>query len=355
MKWGSSHERRSVSHGRRSPVLIVLSPYHLTTREPVALASLLLATEVITLLPGRLGGGSRTQMREAKSAAERTPQFRELVQSWAWTEPLWRAGIVSGDFEGEDAIEDVRTAAHAVIRDERFAVLRPLMREDVFTDETHYLRAIASDLMKAGPDPAVSLPVAAGLDRFAGRHHLFAARSGASSVAQQAEAKLGRMIGSIVVPVFVQAAADRILHAREVLQDELDELRAALEDLAESVDAGEDPAEMMIAVTAAATAYAAAFEARRSEIFSLSDEDDVRAVEGSVVVSVMRLPGDAVMQSSLSAIALLGGRGQELGAAAASGLADAESGAIVPMHAQPVTALIIRAMGARPTQRGRRR
>ncbi len=333
-------------------MLIVLSPYHLTTREPVALAALLLATEVITLLPGRLSGAARTRMGDARAAAERMPQYRELVQSWAWTEPLWRAGIVSSDFEGEDAIEDVRTASHAVIRDERFAALRPLMREDVFTDETQYLRVLAADLMKAGPDPAVSIPVAAGLDRFAGRHHLFAARSGAASLAQQAEAKLGRVIGAIVVPVFVQAAADRIIHAREVLQDELDELRASFEDLSEAIDRGEDPAELVIAVTAAATAYAAAFEARRAEVFSLSEEDDVRAVEGSVVVTLTRLPGDAVMQSSLSAMSLLGGAA---GRRAAESVGDAAAGAIVPVGSEPVNALIIRAMGARPPQRGRRR
>jgi hypothetical protein len=60
-------------------MLIVASPYHLTTREPAAMAALLLARQVVTLLPTPLEGAGSS--REAMAAARCVPTYRALVES----------------------------------------------------------------------------------------------------------------------------------------------------------------------------------------------------------------------------------------------------------------------------------
>jgi hypothetical protein len=64
-----------------SLMLVAVSPYHLTTREPAAIAALLLADRVVTLLPG-------PDRRGAELAAERLPHYLDFVLTWEWSVPL---------------------------------------------------------------------------------------------------------------------------------------------------------------------------------------------------------------------------------------------------------------------------
>jgi hypothetical protein len=54
--------------------------------------------------------------------------------------------------------------------------------------------------------------------------------------------------------------------------------------------------------------FAAAFEERREELLEGCRDDEVRLIEGAASISIMTLPGDAVLRSSLTALAAMGPR-----------------------------------------------
>ena len=302
-------------------MILVVSPYHLTTREPPAMAALLLADRVVTLMPAPEGGpSSREALAESVS---RVPEYLHLLCAWEWTVPLWEAGVIASAFDGHDAGEGVADVCRQLAADERWAVLRPLMRPEVFEESDGYLNAVSRDLLRGGPDPAVLLPVAAAMDRFALRHGLLVARSDATSLAQRAEERLGGRVFAIAVPVLLQSGASRILHVRRVLAGELAALRAAID-----AGAGEGPGAGR-RVTAAARDYATAFESRRAEILRGADDDEARPVVGLVTLSCVNLPVDAVLRSSVSAYrATVGVTAGGAGGGAVNGHAEAAPDAL---------------------------
>ena len=193
---------------------IVVSPYHLTTREAPAMAALQVASRVVTMMPTPFSGVSR---RDVEGAARTAPRYREFMASWRWSGPLWEAGVIAPHHEGFDAAEHVRLAFDRIAADARYAPLRPLMKPHVFESEREYLQAVAGDVLKGGPDPAITVPVAAGIDRFAARHGLAVARAHPTSISQRAEARLGERLLALAIPALTQASADRILALRALL------------------------------------------------------------------------------------------------------------------------------------------
>jgi hypothetical protein len=283
---------------------IAVSPYHLTTREPAATAAFLLAHSVVTMLPAPFNGGRR----HAEELSARIPKYLDFIQSWRWTVPLWNAGVVAAAVGGEDAVEDVRAVCARIAADDRFSPLRPLMRPELFETEEGYLESVARDLLKAGPDPAITVPVAAGMDRFSMRCGLVPARSDALSVVQRAEERLGRRAFAIALPMLLQASGERLLRARQALEPELAELRGALGSFShEGVDLqGDDLLAAQADLAIAARAYASAFEAARDALLSpQEDDEELRPIEGTVAITGLILPGDAVLTSSISAMRIL--------------------------------------------------
>ena len=266
---------------------IVVSPYHLTTREPAAMAALLLAREVVTLLPAPLDGSGSSSA--ALAAARRVPTYRAFVESWAWTQPLWKAGLLTSNIEGDTPAHDMFDVGQKIAAEEALGPLRQFTHEEFYDDERRYLGALAADLLKGGPDPGISVPLAAGLDRFGARHGMTIARSAPVSLAQRAEATLATQSGSAVVPIFLQASAQRIMHAREVLADALENL-------------WEGPFLEGLRI------FSDTFTRRHEELFEGARDDEVRVVEGAVNITLMTLPGDAVLRSSLTALAAMGPR-----------------------------------------------
>lgn len=290
---------------------VFVSPYHLTTREPPAVASLLLADRVVTLMPAPFDAGNgRSPGREAvERAVERSPKYLRFMQSWQWTMPLWEAGVVVSAMQGQDAAEDAAAVCRRVERDDRYRTLRPLMRPELFQNEDAYLDAVAADLLKGGPDPGVSVPLAAGIDRFAVRHGLMVARSEPCSLAQRAEVRMGQRVFALALPVLLQAGGHRIMEARRLLERELNDLRAAIDTSAEEAAASEggcDPGAsnaLIGPIFEAARAYVDAYNANREAIAAFEeDEDEPRMVEGLVAVTAMTLPADAVLRSSVAAM-----------------------------------------------------
>lgn len=274
---------------------ISLSPYHLSSREAPAMASLLLADQVFTLRPGHASGAARVASRASAS-------YRDLMRSWSWSEDLWREGVLSSEFDGEAALDDVRHIHETIAADDRFTPLRTFLHEDLLDEERRYLEALAADVLKGGPDPGISVPIVAGLDRFAGRHGLTVARAHPTSIAEKSEWAIAADRIAIGIPIFLQADAERLLLARALLLDVLKPLRIALAARSRGATPEADQA-----VHFAAEKYAAAFDNRRTDLFDHSSTDEVRAVEGAVTVSCFRLPADAVLTSSLSAFEALRG------------------------------------------------
>lgn len=281
-------------------MIVLVSPYHLVTREPPALASLLLADQVVTLLPAPIGAGSSS----ARQAAARSPWYARFVEALAWTAPLWREGVLASHLAQDDPGADMREIAERIAEDPTYLALRPLMREHIFESEHTYLSALGADLTKGGPDPAITVPLAAALDRFARRHRAAVARAQPVSVVQRAEAALAPAAFAIAPPLLVQASAEHVLLARERLESELIVLRRLLDRLTLAVTRGEDPAPIARELPAAGTAFANAFE---SHGLTHAPDDDVRPVVASVVITGQALPVDAVLRSSVVAMGALVG------------------------------------------------
>lgn len=312
---------------------IVVSPYHLTTREAPALAALLLADEVVTLLPMGDAGGKAV----ARDVADRSASYRELVRSWAWTEELWHSGLLRGGVEDKTAVPDVRSAACEITDDEWLSSLRPLMHDRLFEDERAYLNALASDILKGGPDPGITVPVAAGLDRFGARHGAFVSRSHPVSLAQKAEFGLLEDRVSIILPVLLQADAERLSIAREVLRAPLGHLRAALE----RCEAARGGASGIRAddLQAAAAAYSLAFGNSSAQLAKGCEQDEVRMVVGDVALTCGTLPADAVLRSSLRALTAVS-------RTRSSSAADETTAGLVRSPGKPVSILCFKVLGA---------
>lgn len=286
-------------------MLVAVSPYHLTTREPAAAAALLLADQVVTLLPAPFSGRRDT----AQAAAERLPKYLDFMMSWQWSVPLWEAGVICSALSGEDAATDVRAAFDQIAADDRYKSLRTLMKPEVFEAEDAYLEAVARDLLKGGPDPGITVPVAAGMDRFAMRHGAAVARSHPSSVVQKAEEQLGARVFAVVIPILLQASAQRLLEAREALEPELTALRRAIDAQLECADPVPPKSALRSrcseSLATAAASYTRAFESMREDLLAPDPDDDTRIIDGAVAITGMLLPADAVLTSSLTALRTL--------------------------------------------------
>ena len=278
------------------PGTIVVSPYHITTREPASMVAFQLADRVTTLLLAPIADrvGVAVDPETFRRAFSRSGVYRRYLDSWAWARPLFDEGLVVSVLDGADPVEDVLGVCARIASDASLDALTRFMRPGVFEDDRVYLQAASADVLKAGPDPGVSIPIAAGLDAFAAARGLLVARSAPASVAQKAETRLGRRVFRVTIPVVLQGSADRVLLARVLLDEARRDLLAAI---AGAFENGTDP-------RTAAARYAARFEAERGEICSPPaphEEDEVRVVTGEVSVEGVVLPVDAVLISSVSA------------------------------------------------------
>jgi hypothetical protein len=285
----------------------VLSPYHLTTREMTAMAALLLAGRVYTMMPVPLQGETVDAVREA---IDHAPRYRRLLNNWLLLAPLFNAGVISTLCTGEDPAADVRRAAERIGHEQAWEPLRQFAHGDLFDDADHYLDTLSADLLKGGPDPGVALPACAGLDAFAAQHDLPVFRTGhtaangvrggagggSGSLAQQVEARLGEPLFSVGLPVLKQAGARAIASARAVLKTELTALRDAVD--AATLHPGAVSAQ---AVRRAGSAYSTAFKRELGAKLNRDDEGGRRLMPGFVSLSARRVPLDAALISSIAA------------------------------------------------------
>lgn len=215
----------------------VINPYDLHARSDAVAAALLLAPSVVTLRPAPLEGSSAAQLH---TAAADTPAFAELVRAWAWSGPLWRAGVLRSDWRGDEPLPDIQQAAREI------AVgggpLADVVGASPFEDTHAYLQAVCRDILRGGRDPGVAVPVASGIEAFAGRHGLAIFRGQATSIAAKFEARTARTEAQVTTTVAAGLDAQEMLALREEAGSPLAILWQALgsgggPDLAEAGDA----------------------------------------------------------------------------------------------------------------------
>lgn len=324
---------------------LAVSPYHLSTREPVAAIALTLCDRAVTALPEPAEGRSREHIR---AAVDRLPRFLRVLESWRWSGPLWRAGVVGAGqlAPPERAFAGVAAAGRDVCAEDAFARLaasavppppRTAAADGEPSDaEDRWLDALCTDLLRGGPDPRLSTAVIAALDRFAAAHGYIAVRGPTDSLAQRAEARLARKVFSIALPVMSRAAGGRILDLRNSLAEPLASLRSAMLGAFES---GNEPGATRGALAAAASDYSLAFETWFAEV-ARDDENDQRTMREFVSITGSVLPADAAI---LSARAAMHGVTRAAGRTSTRGSAQAtDSGG------EPLRALLIRPMNVQP-------
>jgi hypothetical protein len=289
-----------------------LSPYHLTTREAPAMAALLLAERVCTVLPVPLQGETREAVEEA---LEHAPRYRRLLNNWLALAPLFDAGVIATVADAADPITQVRAAAERISNETPWDPLRSFSRRELFTDAEQYLDAFAADLLKGGPDPGIALPACAGLDAFAVEHGLPVFRAGhagakglggeGGSLAQQVEARLGEQLFSVGLPILKQAGARALLSARTTLRPSLSALREAVE--AATLNPSAAAAQ---GVRRAGAAYGAAFKEALAAKLNKDDEGGRRLTSAFVSLAARRLSPDAALISSVAAFNRASGQGR---------------------------------------------
>lgn len=324
-----------------TPLSIALSPYHLATREPPAMVALLLADRVVTLVPEPASGASRAAVR---AAAQNSPRYLRLMESWRWSSPLWNSGVICSGVDDEEASCELAGVYESIASDDALADLRVLTRgaqQRAAEDADKALDHIAGDMLRGGPDPGVNIPIAAALDRFANRHRMCVVRAGASSIAQRAETRLGTKIFSIAMPVLARAGGGRVQLLRNDLESDLARLRHAIDDAFAGAETAQSDANTrrIEAVADTAERYAAAYTRWAVDNARGDDENAERITSGYVSVTGMLMPPDAVLRASRAAIHALNGK-------PANG-----HGAPGPNHspdAERLRVLIVREMSVRP-------
>lgn len=269
---------------------LAVSPYHLTLREAPAMAALLLAERVVTMLPAP---ASIRSAGDLKSVARSAPRYHDLLSSWDELSALWLTGVVVPEYCGESPIRDVLDALEAIRTDPRYEALRRFVDIDRFAGDDRSMEALASDLLRGGPDPAMTVPMASGLDAFASRNDLVVVRGPASSVAQRAELKLASERFRVALPMIVQSKADVFERAREALSEQ----RALL---GTTMRAAFD-ADCSDAVRTAGDAFSSAFGDVQEDLCRVVRSDDISVRVEMLSIRGVTLPVDAVLRSSLVA------------------------------------------------------
>ncbi len=297
---------RAASYARG--VDLALSPYDLTLLDPAAVAACVLGERVATFLPVPEG----LEPDDVRRALVAAPRYARLLESWRWSIPLWREGVLSSLLGGEHAEGDAAAANQRVCNDPVLQQLRALGQGEFDRSGPEGLDAAAADLLKGGPNPGVCVPICAGLDAFASRTGAIAVRRGAGAVAgpnrtrvdsaaQAAERHLGETVARLVVPVPAGADAGLLLCARAATANQRRRLSEAI-----AAAFGAPAAERGSA--ARLRADGAAF-AKAMEGFSAGRGASRGGELAWVRIVLRRLPVESVVLSALAAAARVSGRG----------------------------------------------
>ena len=284
----------------------------------------LVCDRAVTFLPSP-PSGDRESFTEAVAVV---PRYRELLQSWEWCAARWDRGVLCAQLDGRDPAQHVCRACDRMMTDSALKLLRQLAHDRLFDSVQTYLDVISRDILHAGPNPGVSIPVVLGLDEFAFEHGLVAIRPEPASLIQRVEARLAERLAVLAVPVIHQGDGRCVMEARDALADSLDDLRDAIGEVLTAAIEGEyvEPAQRDARLRNASRAYAHAFSEIRDELALVPRDDEPRLVEGQVTLTLATLPRGAAITSALAARSGLGRPAPDLHRGEAEPVADERFG-----------------------------
>lgn len=278
---------------------LMVSPYSLCSRDAAAMAAMLLAGRALTYLPR-----SPEPAGVSRQAALGSPGFRRVLAAVSWATPLIDAGVLATSIEGEDASNDFAAARSRIHDEPGLAPLRRFVETRTSGDPVLAVERLARDLTRSGPDPSISVPLAAALDAFAERHAYAVLRVDGPSLAQRAERAREVELFACSLPVLVQASTERVLETRRRLEPELGPLRAAMESC---VDGLADESY----VREAASGYAASYDRERAHIERPEeDPDDPQTRSAEVVLTGVAHTADHALSCSALAARRVSRRGE---------------------------------------------
>lgn len=275
---------------------LVLGPYDLVSPSAASAVALTLGAEecgVITLAPAPLEGAGSAAVR---LASDNAPRFLQLLDSWRWTAPLWRSGLLCADCDGESPLEEIRLACARIGADPQAAPLRALGGAGLFSDPDTYLETLSRDLLRGGGDPSVSIPLLAGIERFAARHGLPLVRLAGSSIAARLDKRSALTLARFTVPSIVGAAPVAYLETRRLLSTPLGALRSALQALIALTPT--EAATHAPRLTERCAVYADAFSASARRVLDASAHAGEPARLAEIAVTVSLAPAGASFEAA---------------------------------------------------------
>ncbi len=289
-------------------LIAAVNPYEFHARSIGLYAALTVADGVVAALPDAASAGVHP---------EDAPRLVEAVGSWAWSAPLWRAGVLGRHVEGAQPEHDVESVYREIAAREDWSALRPLVHADLRADPTRHMEAVVRDLTHGGINPGLSIPVACGFERFAARHGLLLFRSPGTSKTTKLEESRTTTVARLSVPILEGVEGAMLLRVREALEAELVSLRAALgEVLAIATTAGAEPADVRDAQEAllapAASMVHAAFDERRQSLVEEAEHEGDRCRVRHVTLTLCTGEPDGVLRAAAEAARVLTGPAGQL-------------------------------------------
>lgn len=317
---------------------LAISPYHLTTRELPAAVALMLADRAVTIVPEPAEGHGRQAVR---ASLERVPRLLRVLEAWRWSGPLWRAGYLAGESDDERPFASIPKAAMELAAAPALSRLAaanaPVAEPGDSADR--WLDSFCTDLLRGGPDPAMSTVATAALDRFAAARGFVAVRGSTDSLTQRAELRLMKKRFSVAIPVMSRAAGGRIIELRRSLRGELARLRAAI---AAEFGASQRPSPEGADLEDAVAEYSEGFE-RWFAVTARDDENAERTMRAFVSLTGAALPANSAVLCAQAAVQ------STARSAARPGTAfDRRESASDRMYSPDLRVLIIRPMNVRP-------
>lgn len=304
---------------------LVLSPYDLSARSVAAFTALLLAEQslgVTTLLPRPFGDPSPAAVRDAATS---TPRYQRLIDHWRWSAPLWSVGVLRCEDESGSPLDEARALCRRVEADAELEPLRSLISGDLLRDEPAYLDAVSRDLLRGGGDPAVSVPIEAGIALFAARRGAVLVRGPSAGAARRQETRREPARLRLTLQVPTRGEASELLVIRDSLAPALELLRAALRTALGAMIEGTLDDHRSDDLARCCEAFSAEFAASigRGGTLARRGLDADLLAPAIVTIAASRTPADADLISAARALQALQGVTPRRTAAPAGALAPA--------------------------------
>lgn len=207
---------------------VAISPYDISARTVAAAAAPLLVGStgaVVTLRPEPLEGADAATVTRA---SRDVPAMAAFLDSWTWTRSFWQRGLLRSGLGDRSPIDAVKAVCGLIQTDPELAPLAQHVRTDLFQTTAAYLRAVLADLAVGRGNPQVTIPIEAGMERFASSFSVPLLRTEVSRPGRPQAHQSGLPVCRFSIPVLMNADAEAITGLLDQLDAPPDHLAHAL-------------------------------------------------------------------------------------------------------------------------------